>query len=211
MMVLSELLKPEGKRAEGFNGIKTIIIDSITAWKENALVSAVDRNVRRELQLEASGVGQARKIKLPQIQERGEVAYGIHAILHGLRQMPYHMILIAALEEERDTTTGAVVAYKPMISDKLRQTISQMMSWIWFVQEKDGQHRLLTLPKGVYKIKTRNPRFVDAIKAETRKRVSPEKADSAEGWWLMSMDTNYQSSPSLADLYNIYLQAVKSA
>ncbi len=200
LTVLGQFLKPPDQRAEGYQDIKTIIVDSISAWRDAALGEIVDTNTARDAKK-----GKARELLIPQIQDYGQLTYQLQSIIHGLAQLPYHLILIAGVEEDRDPTTGLLNSTQPLISPKLRQNISHMMSFIWYTRVKAGTYQLLTLPKEVFRAKTRNPKFVAAIIAETRKRVAEEKQAAAEGWWVLGLDNEYQPTPNMADLYNLYL------
>jgi hypothetical protein len=130
--------------------------------------------------------------------------------LHGFRQLPYHLILTAGVEETRSADGSTLLSANPLLNPKILQTVNYMMSYIWFAKKKgDESYRLLTLPRGVYTIKTRNPKFVSAIKVETRKAAPADKQDAAEGWFDIKLDAHSQPTPNLSDLYNLYLNSQK--
>lgn len=204
--ILSEFLKPADKRTDGYQDVKTIIIDSVSALRDKVLTDAVETNSKRE-----ASKGKPRELMIPQIQDYGQMTYQLSSILHGFRQLPYHLILTAGVEENRSQDGSTLLGATPLLNPKLLQTVNYMMSFIWFAKKKgDESYRLLTLPRGVYTIKTRNPKFVTAIKAETRAQA-PDKADAAEGWFDIKLTADGSPTPNISDLYNLYLNSQKGA
>lgn len=199
MSVLGEFTKPEDKRAEAYQGIKTVIIDSLTAWRDQTM---------QDLVRGALNKGQ-RSEQQTQIQDYAQMTLALTTIIHGLKQTPLHLIITAGIDEERTPDGSTVLSAQPLLNPKLWQSVNYMMSNIWFARKKgDETYRLLTLPRGIYSIKTRNPRFVSAIKAETRKAAPTGKEDAAEGWWDVVLDdkTGYVT-PNISTMYDLYLKS----
>lgn len=210
LVVLSQFLLDDDKREPAYRGIKTVIIDSVTSWRNKALLSTVAKNTERDVKR-----GKNRELALPQLQDHGEVVYNINAILHGLIQRPVHLILTAEEEKEQDQVSGVVTSVAPAASPSLSRSLGYMMSYIWYTKMTGGGYRLLTQQKGVYQIKTRNPRFREALSQDSVRRArelfpdDPEKIKAAEGWFVPQLDYDTGLvTPGLHDLYDLYLQSM---
>ncbi len=201
MAVLGEFLKVgQGE----YKGIKTLIVDSLSAWRDRSLIEAVDQNSARE-----AAKGAPRGLKIPQIQDYGQMTYQLITMMHGILQLPLHFIGTAGVDEVRSQDGLTLIKATPLLNPKLLQTINYMMSYIWFARKSgEEKYRLLTIPRGVYTAKTRNPKFVAELKRATRAQ-SPDKADEAEGWLDIKMDDNWYPTPNIADLYTWYLNSQK--
>lgn len=202
LAVLGQFLQPPEKRAEGYQDVKTIIVDSVSAWRDAALTEITERNTKAD-----AAKGKPRQLMIPQLQDYGQLSYTLGSILHGLCQLPIHLILTAALEEERSGDGNTILSAQPMVNPKLRQALGYMMSYIWYTKQTDKGYRLLTLPRGVYKIKTRNPKFVQAIERDTMGRASADQREAAKGWYALGLDDNGYVTPNIGDLYQLYLDA----
>lgn len=208
--VTGELLKPNHLRDPQFRDVRTIIIDSISAWRDDVLIENVERSMQ----------GKARDLIMPQRQDYGQMTYQITAILNGLSQADYHMIITAGQDEERSADGQMITAIKPLINPKLVETVGHMVGYIWYVWKKEDDYRLLTIERGAYQIKTRNPLFVRSIRQETRRRVGEKwagnpdvtsKMDAGEGWWFLDMDDDGIVQPNIPYFYDMYLAATHKA
>lgn len=203
LAVLGEFSKEPKDRVEEYQDIKSVVVDSVTAWRDLALQEAVNQNSARE-----AAKGMPRGLKIPQIQDYGQMSYLMLTTLHGILQMPVHFIATAGMDEERDPNSNVLIKASPLLNPKLLQALNYMMSYIWFTKKVGENYRLLTLQRGPYVAKTRNPKFVAALKAVTRAQ-SKDKPDEAEGWLTINMDENQYPTPNLASLYDMYLSSQK--
>lgn len=205
LAVLGQFLLPPDRRAEGYQDVKTVIVDSVSAWRDAALQEITDRNAKAD-----AAKGKPRQLMIPQLQDYGQLSYTISSILHGLCQLPIHLVLTAGLEEERSGDGSTVLSAQPLVNPKLRQSLGYMMSYIWYTRQTDKGYRLLTLPRGVYKIKTRNPKFVQALERDTMERVPADQREAAKGWYALGLDDEGYVTPNVANLYQLYLDATAS-
>jgi phage nucleotide-binding protein len=196
--ILAEFVKPVEQRSEEYRQFKTVVIDSLSAWRDQTMQGLVQNALNK---------GQ-RNEQQTQIQDYAQMTLTLTSILHGLRQTNLHLIITAGVNEERAQDGMTLIAGEPLLNPKLLQAVNYMMSNIWFAKKKAGEtYRLLTLPRGVYMIKTRNPKYVAAIKRETR-ALHPDKANDAEGWWDIQWDekTGFVT-PNIASMYDLYLKS----
>ena len=198
LAVANQLILPEDQRKPEYRGFKTLVIDSITSWRDQTMTELVKRAVT---------TGQRQEMTT-QIQDFGQMSFTLASIMGGLRQMPYHIIITAGIEKE--TVNEVVVKAMPLIQPKLRETISYMMGYIWYTMEKDGNFRLLTLPKGVQRIKTRNPRFVKALKeksVELARKAGVKTPENNVGWFDIKLDDDDIPLPGIDQMFNLFKQS----
>lgn len=195
LAVANQLLLPEAQRDAAYRGFKTLVIDSITSWRDQTMTDLVTRAVK---------AGQRGEMTT-QIQDFGQMSFTLASILGGLRQAPYHIIITAGIEKE--IVNEIVVKAMPLMQPKLRETVSYMMSFIWYMAQKDGRYRLLTIPKGVQQIKTRNSRFVRALREkslELAKASGSKTPDANIGWFDLALDDNDIPTPGIDTLYELF-------
>lgn len=199
LAVVGQLVLPEAEREEEYRGFKTLVIDSLSAWRDATMNELVSKAVASKQRAEMT----------TQIQDFGQMSFTLASVIQGLRQQPFHLIFTAGLDQEIE---GDVIQRTmPLMQPKLRESVSYMMSFIWYMAQKNGEYRMLTLPRGVHTIKTRNPRFVRAIQQETLKRAkaklepdSKKDPSGSVGWWDMELDDNDIPTPGIDTLYELF-------
>ena len=200
LAVANQLILPEEQRDPKYRGFKTLVIDSITSWRDQTMNDLVKRAV-------ASG---QRNEMTTQIQDFGQMSFTLASILGGLRQAPYHIIITAGIDKE--VVNEVVVKAMPLIQPKLRETISYMMSFIWYMSEKDGNFRMLTLPRGIQRIKTRNPRFVRALKeksVELARKAGVKAPENNMGWFDLKLDDDDIPTPGIDKMYELFKSSAR--
>lgn len=199
LAVVGQLILPEENREPEYRGFKTLVIDSLSAWRDATMNELVTKAVASKQRTEMT----------TQIQDFGQMSFTLASIIQGLRQQPFHLVFTAGLDQEIE---GDIIQRTmPLMQPKLRESVSYMMSFIWYMAQKDGKYRMLTLPRGVHTIKTRNPRFARAIQQETVKRGLATAADDKKkdgsayiGWWDMKLDDNDIPTPGIDTLYDLF-------
>jgi len=195
LAIANQLLLPEEKRDEAYRGFKTLVIDSITSWRDQTMSDLVTRAVN---------AGQRGEMTT-QIQDFGQMSFTLSSIIGGLRQAPYHIIITAGVDHE--IVNEIIVKSRPLIQPKLRESISYMMSFIWFMSQKEGRYRLLTLPKGIQQIKTRNSRFVQALKDKSfdlAKKAGIKNPEASVGFFDIELDEDGIPLPGIDKLYELF-------
>lgn len=202
LSVLEDLLKPEASRPSALRGIKTIIIDSLLVLRDQSLLEQADNRANKP--------GQKKDFsKDPfsnQIQDYQRAGNLIMRLLYQLRARGYHIIMTTT--ENIDTNTLPREA-KPSFNPNLYRRVMGFCSMVWVTVEREGVYRMLVVPRGpdrynvLYKVKTRNPRFAEALKQLTRQRAEEMGYDpeAAEGW-IVRDDPD---EPTLAQIYDLWL------
>lgn len=199
LAVVGQLILPEDQREPEYRGFRTLVIDSLSAWRDATMNELVTKAVASKQRSEMT----------TQIQDFGQMSFTLASVIQGLRQQPFHLVFTAGLDQEIE---GDIIQRTmPLMQPKLRESVSYMMSFIWYMAQKDGKYRMLTLPRGVHTIKTRNPRFVRAIQLETVKRGLAKSTDEKKkdgsayvGWWDMELDSNDIPTPGIDTMYDLF-------
>lgn len=202
MWLKAQLAKPPASRDKALQDIETIVVDSLSAGRDQILAELV-----------AKGMTQAKNARteaILQVQDYGHMQFALTDFMSSLRQQPFHIITTAGVKYEytADQLTGA----SPLLNPGLLQSISHMMSFIWYTAKIGGKYKLLTLDKGIYQAKTRNPRFERAIRAETEKLAKAAgNANPAgqQGWYTLALDENDLPTPGLDNLYELFVSSTK--
>lgn len=200
MWIMREMLKPSDDRQGPYKGAKTLLIDSVSAWRDRTLEYVTTINTAYD-----AAKGKKRgEMSVPQIQDYGGMINILTSILYGLAQSGVNLILTAGVDEKVDDS-GNVLSAAPLLNPKLQKTVGYMMDNIWYVQEKNNKYRLSTLPRGIQKIKTRNPLFVDALNINSLQ----SKENGGTGWFNMTIDENGYVTPNMGYFYDMYIQSIK--
>lgn len=194
----AQLAKPEASRDKTLQGIKTIVIDSISAGRDQMLAELV-----------AKGMANAKNPRTEavlQVQDYGHMQFAMTDFVSSLRQQPYHIIATAGIKYEYtgDQITGA----SPLLNPGVLQSVNHMMSFIWATTKSGGRYKLYTGDKGIYLTKTRNPRMVRAINAQTEelaKKAGSSAPQSQIGWYTLGLDENDLPTPGLDNLYDLFV------
>lgn len=195
LAVVGQLTLPEAQRAEEYRGFKTVVIDSLSAWRDNTMIELVNKAVKSNQRSEMT----------TQIQDFGQMSFTLASIIGGLRQQPFHLIFTAGVDKE--IQGEVVVKTMPLLQPKLREAVSYMMSNIWYTSQKDGAYRMLTLPRGIHTIKTRNPRFVRSLREKSLALAVAKGAkdpNASLGWFDIELDEDDIPTPAIDKLYELF-------
>ncbi len=202
MWLKAQLAKPPAARDKMLQDVKTVVIDSLSAGRDQILAELVAKGMTKEKNPRTEAV--------LEIQDYGRMQFAIGDFVSSLRQQPLHIVATAGVKYEytADTLTGG----SPLLNPGLLQSISHMMGFIWYTAKVGGKYKLLTIDKGIFQAKTRNPRFERAIRAETEKLAKAAghtNPVSQQGWYTLALDDQDLPTPGLDNLYNLFLQSTK--
>jgi len=196
--LINEFTKPAKFQNDGVKGVKTLIIDSVSALRNRTLDLAVERAHKK--------YPDKYERWRPQIQHYAEATYSIATVVDVLRQMQLNLILTAGVDELR-TDAGMIDEARPLMNDRLRQSIYYMMDNVWFLREVNGRYTLQVLPReSSVKIKTRNDKYTERLRQLTRE-VAPKGKETAYEGRLVISSPYEQTIPYL---YNLYKQSVET-
>jgi len=187
-------LSPVERRPDLLKTVKTVVIDSLSALRDETLLNVTQ-----------AGVSAGRRQDRFDVQQKdwGHMTRLVATFVTDLRNVGINVILTAGVRE--DMSEG-FVRLIPDLNPALRSTISHAVSNIWYAADRAGSYRLLTLSRDNFPVKTRNARFKDALITYTREHGPADKEDEAEGWVFLNNGAN---TPTLPILYDLYLNAQK--
>lgn len=192
---IKKLSLPDGSREPGYNGINTVVIDSVTKMSDDFMYNLAEQAVAR---------GKRADTATREIQDWGKMSTQIEQSVNKLSQLGLHLILIAG-EDVDKTAQGVVMAIGPAMNPALQRKILHMMDAVWYVREREGKYSILVKPRDIYYIKTRNHLFAAALKEATEANAPTEEDKPLySGWWPIRTP----DAPTLATLYDIYLTSV---
>lgn len=216
LSAVNQLSLPDAQRKNPvLKGVKAIIIDSLSALRDNLLIDLVENGI---LASQAAAKMDSRKKErtefYPQLQDYGHLTFALVAMGRGLKQLRVPLIMTAGLDK-KETENGTIVGLEPLLNPKIRQAINYMSSFIWYTDKRSGKHRLRVLddPEVPMIIKSRNPLFVDALKADTRARAGAQGAkdlNAAEGWYKPTLDKNFLPTPGLDTLLELFEKSTEN-
>lgn len=102
-----------------------------------------------------------------QLDDYGKSNAQLKRIFRWYRDAPFNVIITALPQyifprgnnQENQEPTDCL----PQFTAKLAEAVMGYMDFVWYMYEVDGERKLLTRPKGIYRAKTRGPRFSEAI------------------------------------------------
>ena len=206
LSVVNQLNMPPAERKNPvLKDVKSVIIDSLSAMRDNLLVDLVENGI---LASKNKAANKERTEFYPQIQDYGHLTFAMMAMVRGLKNIRLPLIMTAGIDR-KETESGMIISQEPLLNPKIRQAVNYMTSFIWYVDKKGGRHRLRVLddPEIPMVIKTRNPLFVEALIADTRKRAAAQGAKdlaAAEGWYKPQLDKNYLPVVGIDDLIKLF-------
>lgn len=190
--ILEQLLLPDEKRVPEMVGLKTIVIDSISAFRDDTMAEIrADEAKRRKRESEY----------VTQIQDYNKALAIIDGSIAQLRNTGINLIITAEERIEKDAM-NLVSSVAPELNPRLSKAIFHKVDYIWPVQKHDGQVgiRVLT-PKGVHcvhVVKSRGPVFEEALRND--------KYVNDKGFFMVP-DNSFQVLPYLN---NLYLQSMEN-
>lgn len=209
--LVSEFLKAPEDQHEMVRGVKTLIVDSISQLRDSVMDELVIKAYLEKPQQFDKYVAKVR--------DWGQATTAITRAVDAFRQLGLNLILTAGVHRLSNPITGLPVSVTPLLNPRLLQNIGHMMDAIWLSYKQNGRFYLQTIETGIEQVKSRNPKFVEALGQLSIERVvktgavvkdnpSREKGELApedvRGIFRFNTD-----EPALPILYNLYLQSTK--
>lgn len=162
-------------KAPGFAKYKTIVVDSAT--------ELMVRDLEDILVKKKKEIGEIHR------DDYGKNTARMRHCLRLLRDAKVNVVFTAlskkVMGKKKDGTEG-VIEIAPELTAKLAESIMGYVDFVWYMfKDDEGVRTLLTAEKGVFRAKTRNPAFADAIGPTVK-------------------------NPNLAELYTILCKSVES-
>lgn len=195
-----ELIKPDNMRIPELQGIKTLIIDSLSNWREKLMSQVTEEAYIKETK--ASKANARATPYTAQIQDYGFVTTAITTTLDSLAATHINIIALSG-EQVNETvvgTTSIINSVKPGINPALWNKVGHIFDFIWYATKRNNTHRLLVDEIQPYKIKTRNPLYLQALRDLT---IEQWKDPQAQGYYLIGQP----GQPVLPELYHLYLRS----
>lgn len=143
----------------GFEGIKTVVVDSISELYKR------DSDMRKTQHRD-------------QRKAYGESGDKISQAVRRYKEYPGLNVILLSQQKERfaDDDSGTLTEVGPAMGPALATSIMASMDYVWYmyVRLKDQQRVLLTAPKGVYRAKTRGVKFAEALGGAVEAPTLPE-------------------------------------
>lgn len=208
-LLLSELRKPDDKRMPELRGIRTVILDSVTAFRDARLSEAIQNDIVR-----SKTVGKERTIVTPLIQDWGQTSFDVAAVVKGISDLGLNFVITAG--ENEIIVNDMLLRTEPLLNPKLNEVIGHMLDYIWrlsktAVDKVDTSYKLQVIQRGPYFAKTRNPRFERELR-QLSVGLAPEGVaeKDAEGFFKITLDGKAEyPEMGLDTFYEIYRKSVE--
>lgn len=163
-----ELSDPESKK---YRTVNTVVIDSgnevQTRNLEEIVAAAIEAGKNKK-----DRSGAARTTDDIFQEDYGKSTAQLKRIFRYFKEMPRNLIVTAHAKFVYPPSTRGVpqdsvepLAVLPMFTEKLGKAIMGYMDFVWYMEHdsETDERRILTRSTGVYRAKTRGPRFLEAI------------------------------------------------
>lgn len=166
---LEELFWLLANRSEGYGHYKTVILDGISEMQKVDMEAIASKEVQS---------GKRESVDHREIQDYGESISRLERIFRQYRDLanrpesPLHIILTAWDKKTYPKVDGRKVdktklkptLVGPDLSDKLGNSVTGFMDFVWYLGVDDeGNRRMLTQTMGAHRAKTRGHKFSDAL------------------------------------------------
>lgn len=178
--LVTELLKPDSARVELLQGIRTIVLDSLSSLRDFVLAEIA----REEAEKNRRG-----DQYIMQLQDYNRALIIISQFIARVRMLDVNIIMTAAVEYEKSGDT-IMMAY-PDLYRALRNQVNYMVDMIWPLEKSGGKYFMMVTDSAqtVYLQKTRNAKFRASL------------ADKTDKGWLTIPTPDYETLPILYDLW----------
>lgn len=159
--IKDDLLLPEDRQPEMVRGTRTLVVDSITAFRNATMMDIAETEAKRKRRSDRY---------ITQIEDYNRALNIILINLFELRQAGFHVIATAGLKT-RDVK-GVMVEAKPALNPALGEAIEHLFSMIWLAEKnRKGEYavKVLEQPNDPYIVKSRGRRFSEALEGMTEK------------------------------------------
>lgn len=154
-------------KAEGFENVNLLVLDSGTKFQEIILADIMRKNVE---------AGASKKDGTPrteddlELQDYGKATKICMRILQRFRDLPMHVIVTALAKETSPEATlqrpnPPPTDCRPDFMKKLGEHAMAYFDHVWLMarDSESGEHSMLTQRKGIYTAKTRGHAFAEAL------------------------------------------------
>lgn len=153
------------KGSAEFARFKTIVIDSGTVFAQRALVEAIQRGILKNMK--RGKHDPLRTLDDAQREDYGATTNQVARVFGWFRDLDRH-IVCTALEKieyppDSDAKKSLPVQVRPLMSNKLGDTVMGMYDHVWYMYKTNGQVCLLTQPSPPFMAKTRGVGFPAAL------------------------------------------------
>lgn len=146
---------------KAFADIKTVVIDSGSELQSVSLQQIVSEAIAdpRKKRDDPDSI---------EIGDYGKSSAQLKRLFRWFRDSPYHVIVTAlpsyvfprGNREENQQPTDCM----PQFTAKLAEAVMGYMDFVWYLYvDADGNRKMLTQERGIYRAKTRGPRFAEAL------------------------------------------------
>lgn len=166
---LEELYWALREKRPGFENFSTVVIDSGTTYARKVLTEWVDINSDRATR---RGKGDPdRRLDDIQLEDYGKMSAQVLRVLSWFYELPMHVI-VTALERKIlpkapqgvDASQLPPTSIQADFTERLGDKVMGLPDHVWYLYVGDDERRyMLTSPSGVYRVKTRNAKFREAI------------------------------------------------
>ncbi len=195
---LLDMSTPKEHQDEFLKPVKTIIIDSVSALKDETLLAMTTVQANKGKREDAFDT---------QWKDYGRTTNFLLAKFDVLRAQGYNIILIAGSAVIQQD--GLELGIRPDLNAALLKCLNYRMSNIWYAEQSQAQNRYRLLledkPKLGIKTKTRNTLFREALIKLTEDEAVKRGEDPVKqrGWYYIPD----QDHPTLPNLYQVYLES----
>lgn len=133
-------------------------------------------------------------------RDYGRTGVQLKRILRKMRDLPIN-IIVTALPKETKDDLGTVISIGPLFTPSLQEPIMGIFDFVWYMYvDANDNRQILTRDQGVYRAKTRGPRFREALGVNYENPTIPGLYDllmESEGgaWANRDEDGGYYVEP----------------
>ena len=198
--VMSDVSLPDETRPEILKGVKTIVIDSISAARDEQLLAWTAKEATK---------GRREDKFSPEWKDYGKMSRVMLHYIHQIKALRYNMILVAGsvpiLQGKGDDAVQ--VGIRPNLNNNLLQGLNYGMSNIWYAERSSdkSKYRLLVdeFANPGIRTKTRNTLYAEALRKLTLDQAverGVKDPSKSQGWYYIP-DHRHPTLPILASLY----------
>jgi hypothetical protein len=200
--VINDLQLPNEKRPEILRGVRTVVFDSVSAFRDETLVNVTAGQVAKNKRDDQYS---------PEWKDYGKTTGLILNKFDAIRRMKMNLIITAGSTDVMDG--DRILSTRPNLNKALLDGLNYRMSNIWYVErsKQEARYRMLIVPPKQsqrFDIKTRNAAFAKALSTLTRTEAQArgeKEVDKWDGWYLIPENTH----PTIPILYDVFLEATK--
>lgn len=176
MSDLEEVYHALANREEGFESFQTVVIDSGSEMQNLAIKEAVQKSMARQ---KREGKHRDRTPDDVWMEDYGIATRQLGRIFRAFRDLNVHTVITALPRELRVPDSETIREVRPWFTDTMAKDVMGMQDFVWYYYlDNSGNRCMLTQTKGVYRAKTRGPKFAEAIGEVVTNPTLPELYDT---------------------------------